>query len=584
MVSDKKESTLEYEKAQALSVSEMRVDINSYMKSCIKDSVEKTISETGIGMDLMEDYKEQLRYNIKSCSNYLFDILKGQGYEINEKEIDINIELDQETMFIDLSYPLVFKKNNHKTKFNKFSQTFDRSERIRINNGYVDTAMKITSKNRKADLLLPSGLQIIDSEGNYVEYLGIRIEDLHFDNLNNGVVVGKTIYEGLPDGAKFSEPIQVSIEFDESDIPEGYTKENIMVAWWNKDIGLWFGVPTKIEGNRAIGVITHFTEISIVVGVSTTVTPKTYSDWLLPYRYSDLLCDIYTTNCRCAGEAWTEGGTTFPKPESSISDYNDLRTISGLSYNGQDHNSMITYGFDEIDCEDPATYQDILHHIFIDNVPYVSEVDFPTYNQCYYPPDISGISNRGSPDCNGISPGVNGNNNCGTCVVDESLEELNNYISTQLLIAKKPCICLSPTEINENQKMIGIDSKCFSATVTGEQGYVDEVIIKPLGDASFNPSRFFVSIIERDATCELLNFNDVEIDGQIHETYPWRLAINKDGFPVIQTSGIKCLNTDNNVCASGGIQYTYHGEGRVTTDEEYEIYQAKIENRLAKAR
>ncbi len=583
-ISEKKESDLELEKQEALSLSEMRVDIQSYMKSCIKDSVQNTISETGIGIDLIDSYKEKLSDNIYDCSNYLFEILEEQGYDIEKGEIDINIELDKETIFVDLNYPLVFKKDNHKSRFNSFSLTFDRSEIVKIRNGRTENQMEIISKDRRASILIPSGLEISDNEGNKVDYLGVRVEDLHFDNLENTVVVGKTIYEGFPDGAKFSEPIQISIEFDEQDIPEGYTKENIMISWWNKDIGIWFGVPTKIEGNRAIGVLNHFTDIAITLGQTTSVAPTVYADWLLPYRYVEGECDVYEENCRCAAYAWKKGETVlFNSQDYNYEDIQDLRDISDLSYRyeGQPINDMITYGFEDIDCEDESTYSgnpDLTHHIE-GNDPILGGPYFEIDLTCIYPdyPDIP-ENERGSRECNGLNVGVsprNSGNDC-TCEISQNIisEGTRNFIES--LPYNVLCNCKSASQIEDEEEIYGWNYKCFGATVTGPQGYIDEIRFMPRGGASFNPDSFFVNTVNRGGTAsELLYFEDVEIDSQVHEKYPWRI-VNDGVNPVVQIRGIRSENYDKDACASSGLIYTYRGAGRVMTDIEI----ARLERNL----
>ena len=78
----------------------------------------------------------------------------------------------------------------------------------------------LTSADGKAQLVIPKGVKITDENGVPIDYLGIRVNDLHFDGLENKYSVGQTIYDHFPDGLIFSEPVKLSIEFREKDIPD----------------------------------------------------------------------------------------------------------------------------------------------------------------------------------------------------------------------------------------------------------------------------------------------------------------------------------------------------------------------------
>ena len=251
------------EQTKSFSKSPIKTNMENIINSCIEYAVKEEISTTGIRNENLEQYSELVKANIISCTSPILSNFEKEGYEIKKGKISINIDLNTETIDVNVNYPLTIFKDSTIIDFSNFNFCLDRSNSIHIPNGITTKEIRLISTNGKAELKIPKDVKITDEFGNSVEQIGIKIKDLHFDNLNNGVVVGELVYENFPDGVQFSQPIEMTIEFNENDIPKGYTTDNLRVSYWDENDGIWYAPPTSIKENLATSNITHFSTWSI---------------------------------------------------------------------------------------------------------------------------------------------------------------------------------------------------------------------------------------------------------------------------------------------------------------------------------
>ncbi len=285
-LSGKGQNQFEFNQKKALTELAMKTDVEKTITSCIKYSTEETMSETGIRQETIGQYEQLLESQIKSCTLPILTRIKEQGYNVYEGEISVEAEINPDTIIVDINYPLKIEKDSQKIEFNEFHYSFERSNTIRVPNGITDREIRLVSSNGKAELKIPQGVKITDEEGNPVENIGIKVLDLHFDGLDNNVIIGQLVYENFPDKTTFSEPIELSIEFDEKDIPEGYTRENLRIAFWDEEDGMWYAPPTEIKDNLAIANITHFSEWAISAGSPTLIQTIIFKQRFQPFHGS----------------------------------------------------------------------------------------------------------------------------------------------------------------------------------------------------------------------------------------------------------------------------------------------------------
>lgn len=348
-LSNKSKYSISEDSKNFYSITEVRTVINTYINLCIKNSVERSIEDTGIRLETIDDYKAIVNKNIKDCSKSLFSELNSQGYSISEGLINLEVELHPETITVVIEYPLTIEKSGQKIDFDTFFYTFDRSVTANIPGGTTDREIRLVSSNGKAELVIPEGVTITDEEGNPVEKIGIRVEDLHFDGLENRYVLGQLVYENFPDGIRFSSPAELTIEFREKDIPPGYTRDNIKIGWWNKDEGIWYAGPTSIKENRATTNITHFSKRGTLLGKAIVqihkVMEQRFYPWGVSYPFA-LGGTWFIAGEEGSQSSFGEASLAHPENKNTLIDFRETmeknkQTGSGLVY------PKIEYGYFE---------------------------------------------------------------------------------------------------------------------------------------------------------------------------------------------------------------------------------------------
>ena len=286
-----------------LSRPEMRINFKSYIERCIKDSAVTASEKYGFRESNVEDYLEMLETESISCAKSLFLILEPQGYTISEGKFKSEMRLHDETIELNVKYPISFKNVNYKSELSEFFITIDRTNSVRIPNGRTSIETIVVSNDHRTELILPQNVHITSKEGTPVESISVKIKDKHFDGLENKYVVGNLVYEGLPDGAQFSEFVEIAIEFDELDIPEGYTKDNLQISWYDPEFGMWFAEPTIVKNGRASAFVNHFTIFSITLTENFIVQPLNVLEYSFKPMY--LMCDDVNnpSDCKCGTNA-----------------------------------------------------------------------------------------------------------------------------------------------------------------------------------------------------------------------------------------------------------------------------------------
>ena len=329
---------LELESQNALSFSEIRVNLEAYIKSCIRDFVEKNMEDTGIREDTLTEYENLVSLNVEECANDLLSRLKEQQYTISQGEINTNIEINDETVVITLTYPITIEKNNQRIDYKIFQETFDRTNTEHIPEGVTDKEVRIPSNDGRAELVIPPGVTITDEEGNPVEDIGIRVEDLHFDGLENNVVIGNLVFETKPSGVKFSEPIELSIEFRDQDFPAGTSTANLAISSWDPVYQIWRGVPTIIKGNRALAKINDFSYKAVTDCVRSKRYVPSYTERIYQQRYKKIKkSETEEDNLYCDNDNWEFSG------DKVIAKYNKVQ-YSDFDTQLHPKGSILIYG------------------------------------------------------------------------------------------------------------------------------------------------------------------------------------------------------------------------------------------------
>ncbi len=499
----KEESFLQNQNKRIINLKDTRADFSKYIDFCIKDSAEQSIQDTGIRQETIEQYKTLVISRIETCTNDFFLQLKNQNYEITEGEINIGVEYNPETVIVDINYPITVEYQGGKVNFQDFNYVFDREESVKIPNGIADKEIILTSSNKKAQLIIPKGTKITDKDGNPIETVAIKVEDLHFDGLENKYVLGQLVYNNLPNGLIFSQPVDFSIEFRKEDIPSEYTENNIMIAYWNNETGIWFAVDTEIKDNKAIAKITHFTHFSLLFVKFWIIENKLFEQRFAPFGSSTDTSKVWAVGggenkdfgTVSLQEEFVDGGPSqfLPDLNANFKDYKKIyERLDFLAH------PEIKYGYFEnpnnpkddefTDCEsDGQKVEEGVTYFFEDSYPYFFVEGCPNYKcspteNC--PLDNSSFCNNKnycssypeSPDSNQVCmPYISGS-------ISTDVSSLNS--------GNFPCCPIEKSEvnfINSKEKVFGWHNyQCVGGKVRpGEEGInaADFIIFGTRGNA-----------------------------------------------------------------------------------------------------
>ena len=105
-----------------------------------------------------------------------------------------------------------------------------------------------------ASLLVPAGVLTAD------QMLTLSVETPGAGTPGRANIVGD-IYDFGPNGTKFRVPVQLTLP-----IPGAVAADKkAVVAWLEESTGEWFPVATTVSGDKAIGLVTHFTRFAVLV-------------------------------------------------------------------------------------------------------------------------------------------------------------------------------------------------------------------------------------------------------------------------------------------------------------------------------
>ncbi|MBT3720972.1 hypothetical protein HN789_06780 [archaeon] len=283
---------------ETMQTSQMNVDTKSYIRNCIDLTLQKHMADTGLSDSTKEEYEIYVEDGVVECIDGLFSKLRDQTYEVSTGEIKARIELNEETIIVEINYPITLKKDNSKVEYDSFLETFKKTAWVEFPGGAIEEDTVVFSSDKRAYIVLPAGVKMKDQNGQPIEKMGIKVRDKHFDGLENGVVIGNLVFEGLPDGLQFSQPVEMAVEFRPQDIPEGINLEDLAFVEYDPEHFMWRGVPTRIEDNRMIGMIKHFSppKGAGICDIGYDLPPGLNTlDMVFMHRYADTN-NIFTAN------------------------------------------------------------------------------------------------------------------------------------------------------------------------------------------------------------------------------------------------------------------------------------------------
>ncbi|MEM4398082.1 MAG: hypothetical protein QW757_05680, partial [Candidatus Woesearchaeota archaeon] len=230
--------------------------------NCIKSLVIEAEKKYGFNkLTAEEQIKKFVETNLPICID--FKSYEEKGFSVFKSDPIVNIKITNEALIANVYYKILLKKDNLKLSHENSIYTYPRTVLEKLNK---NSETIVSSTDGKIRIEIPPGTEVT-LNGKKVNAVGIKQLDRNFNGLNNGVLMGMTAYNGLPHGAVFSKPIKIYYYYEDWEIPPFIKEEDIKVGYYPDDLGIWIGLPTKVDPvNNVLVVETkHFSIYGSVI-------------------------------------------------------------------------------------------------------------------------------------------------------------------------------------------------------------------------------------------------------------------------------------------------------------------------------
>ena len=128
--------------------------------------------------------------------------------------------------------------------------------------GRLLQTVNITANEDKIAIYIPRNTFCLDEKGNRLKELAIKVEEEVPEPSEDYLILGKA-YDFSPGGATFDPYLKLTLAYEEEDIPEELTEDDLYIAYYNTD---WIPINSiiDIERNRISVDVTHFTLFAIM--------------------------------------------------------------------------------------------------------------------------------------------------------------------------------------------------------------------------------------------------------------------------------------------------------------------------------
>jgi hypothetical protein len=151
----------------------------------------------------------------------------------------------------------------------------DRAQSCSIDSdGIVGEDFEATSRDGCVALRLSEGTEARDSSGYRLRYIDLTPVEPLPDPPEGHYVLAAFDFE--PDGATFSQALEATLCFNTSDIPDGMSAENIVIAVLDEETGEWSFISGTVdtENNTITFDLYHFTIYGVLAAPAVpTATP-----------------------------------------------------------------------------------------------------------------------------------------------------------------------------------------------------------------------------------------------------------------------------------------------------------------------
>lgn len=236
--------------------------IDNFITGCVRKVADEAIREYGLDDSKSIFLEGYIKAGLPLCFDG-FRVFTELGFTVTAGQLTVYSKITENAVVVDIKYPVVLERQDQKYNFEEKSYVVRRTTSVDFvqNSLYTTT---LTSQNGNMVIKIPSGTSAT-LNGEQVSQLGIKLIDKHFDGLVNSVVAGNIVYDALPDGIKFSQPVDISIDVRAKDYALYVSQNSLSIGWWDENYRLWKSLDTTVKDGIATAKIDHFTKFTIVI-------------------------------------------------------------------------------------------------------------------------------------------------------------------------------------------------------------------------------------------------------------------------------------------------------------------------------
>ncbi|MBS1267195.1 MAG: hypothetical protein MAG795_01167 [Candidatus Woesearchaeota archaeon] len=234
--------------------------LNFLIRSCLEDTANQGVHDYGLRPGVSDGLIEnQIKENLAECTDNL-NMFRDLGFDITTGEIEVDVEIKEKALLVDLEYPITMVKGDSTIKFKKQNYQLSRIKWEEIKQ-YEETL--ITSPHQEFQMIIQPGTQLTSAD----QKVGVKVLDREFNNLKNNVVMNMLVFSAMPHGARFSEPVELNMLYNDYEVPSTVDEESLKIAYYDDESGVWLALPTEVdtEENKLVAETDHFTPYAIVI-------------------------------------------------------------------------------------------------------------------------------------------------------------------------------------------------------------------------------------------------------------------------------------------------------------------------------
>ena len=138
--------------------------------------------------------------------------------------------------------------------------------------GVFTRSVPVRSEDDNAQLIISQGTTGLTKEGapiSDITVAEVEVAEVPVPPTSSSIV--GSVYDFGPDEATFDPPINLTLTYSPSSLPQGVDEENLLIAFRDAGTGEWFNLTSTVDAqkNEVNALVSHFTDFTILAYTAT---------------------------------------------------------------------------------------------------------------------------------------------------------------------------------------------------------------------------------------------------------------------------------------------------------------------------